>query len=84
MSDTFMYYADLEVEFEDGSKGMRCFEGISLESVQKQASDLLKKQIAESKFAEQVGGEKCFRLVKHKITAGKKYTNSDGVYRYVV
>lgn len=67
----FMYYADLEVNYADGSFGAKRFQGWSMENAQKQADDKLREMISTSKFAKQMDADKAFEVVSHKITAGR-------------
>ena len=68
---SFMYYADLEVNYADGSFGAKRFQGVSMENVHKQADDKLREMIATSKFAKQMDADKAFEIVSHKVTAGQ-------------
>lgn len=68
---SFMYYADLEVNYADGSFGAKRFQGFSMENVHKQADSKLKEMISTSKFAKQMDADKAFEIVSHKITAGE-------------
>lgn len=68
---SFMYYADLEVNYADGSFGAKRFQGVSMENAQKQADKKLKEIIATSKFAKQMDADKTFEIVSHKIKSGK-------------
>lgn len=73
---THMYYADLEITYEDGSKGAKRFDGLSLESVQKQADKKLRECIATAKFAKETDADKTFQIKSHKISAGKLVTDT--------
>ena len=68
---THMYYADLEVTYEDGSTGAARYEAVTLAAAQKQADDKLKEMIATSKIAKQWDADTTFHLVSHKIKSGK-------------
>lgn len=71
MSKTYMYYADLEVTYKDGSTGAKRFEAVTMESAQKQADEKLREVIATSKFAKQTDADNTFQVVKHKVVSGK-------------
>jgi hypothetical protein len=68
---THMYYADLEVIYEDGSTGAKRFESVTLASAQKQADNKLKEMIDTSKFVNQWDGDTTFQIKSHKISSGK-------------
>lgn len=68
---SFMYYADLEVRYSDGSTGAKRFEAITMESAQKMADDKLREVIETSKFAKRMDADKTFQVTGHRISAGK-------------
>lgn len=73
---THMYYADLEITYEDDSKGAKRFEALSLGAAQRKAEKKLKEVIATSKFAKQTDGDNTFQIKSHKISAGKLVTDT--------
>lgn len=67
----YMYYADLEVTYKDGSMGAKRYEAVTMESVMKQAQDKIKEIVETSKLIEKHKGDKTFQVKSHRIKSGK-------------
>ena len=66
-----MYYADLEVTYEDGSMGAKRFEAVSMESAMQQALAKVKEIVQTSRLVKENLGDKTFQVKSHRIVTGK-------------
>lgn len=68
---TYMYYADLEVTYKDGSMGAKRYQAVTMESARKQAQAKIEEIIETSKLIEKHKGDRTFQVKSHKIKTGK-------------